>query len=100
MCCEYVVSKSMTVMESVHQTVSLENSDAVTNAVHTADCRPAANEAKVCWIGEKPSPYQPDHQVELLHLQAEADALLIKLQASEQQKLSQKTAVTTAAAFC
>lgn len=103
MCCEYVVSKSMTVMESVHQTVNLESANALTDAERPADCRPAANEAKVCWIGEKPSPYHPDHQVELLHLQAEADALLIKLQASEQQKLSKlskTTAVTTAAAFC
>ncbi|MEL7332034.1 MAG: hypothetical protein AAFN12_07280 [Cyanobacteria bacterium J06560_2] len=39
-----------------------------------------ANNDKVCWIEVKRYPYQPDHQVELLHLQAEADALLIKLQ--------------------
>ncbi len=38
---------------------------------------------KVCWIELKRYPYQPDHQVELLHLQAEADALLIKLQAAQ-----------------
>ncbi len=42
-------------------------------------------EAKVCWIEIKRYPYQPDHQVELLHLQAEADALLIMLQAAEQK---------------
>jgi len=48
--------------------------------------KPAADDAKVCWIEVKRYPYQPDHQVELLHLQAEADALLIKLQASSQQK--------------
>lgn len=40
----------------------------------------AKDEAKVCWIEVKRYPYQPDHQVELLHLQAEADALIIKLQ--------------------
>ena len=33
----------------------------------------------------KPSPYQPSHQVELLHLQAEADALIVKLQAAGQR---------------
>ncbi|MGB3291957.1 MAG: hypothetical protein WBB01_03075, partial [Phormidesmis sp.] len=32
---------------------------------------------KVCWIEIKRYPYKPDQQVELLHLQAEADALLI-----------------------
>ena len=44
-----------------------------------------ASSSKVCWIGEKPSPYQPDHQVELLHLQAEVDVLMVKLQAAGQQ---------------
>lgn len=47
-------------------------------------------EDKVCWIEMKRYPYQPDQQVELLHLQAEADALLIKLQASGQKKLAEK----------
>ncbi len=42
-------------------------------------------DAKVCWIEVKRYPYKPDHQVELLHLQAEADALLIMLQAAEQK---------------
>lgn len=41
---------------------------------------PADSDKKVCWIEVKRCPYQPNHQVELLHLQAEADALLIKLQ--------------------
>ena len=45
-----------------------------------------ANESKrICWVGEKRSPYQADIQVELMHLQAEADALLIKLQAQKAQ---------------
>jgi len=30
-----------------------------------------------------PYPYQPDHQVELLHLQAELDALMLQLQAAQ-----------------
>ncbi|MGD1899523.1 MAG: hypothetical protein ACFB16_21575 [Phormidesmis sp.] len=45
----------------------------------------AGNDDKVCWIEVKRYPYQPDHQVELLHLQAEADALLIKLQSAANQ---------------
>lgn len=47
-------------------------------------------EDKVCWIETKQYPYQPDQQVELLHLQAEADALIIKLQATGQKKLAAK----------
>lgn len=43
--------------------------------------RPAHDSDRVCWAGMKRYPYHPDHQVELLHLQAEADALIIKLQA-------------------
>ncbi len=46
-------------------------------------------EDKVCWIETKQYPYQPDQQVELLHLQAEADALIIKLQATGQRKLAE-----------
>jgi len=45
---------------------------------------------KVCWIEVKSYPYQPDHQVELLHLQAEADALLIKLQTARSRHSSQQ----------
>lgn len=37
----------------------------------------------------KACPYQPDHQVELLHLQAEADALMVKIQAAGQRQLEQ-----------
>ena len=36
----------------------------------------------------KHSSYQENHQVELLHLQAEADALLMKLQAINQERLA------------
>lgn len=52
----------------------------------------AVNE-KVCWIEIKHYPYQPDHQVELLHLQAEADALLIKLQARGQKHRVEETSL-------
>ncbi|MGB3789919.1 MAG: hypothetical protein WA949_18055 [Phormidesmis sp.] len=47
--------------------------------------QPASDSDKVCWIEVQRYPYHPDHQVELLHLQAEADALIIKLQASERR---------------
>lgn len=56
-----------------------------------------AEDAKVCWIEVKRYPYQPDHQVELLHLQAEADALIIKLQAISQQQHSETLGEETAA---
>ncbi|MEO0538729.1 MAG: hypothetical protein AAF215_33330 [Cyanobacteria bacterium P01_A01_bin.123] len=43
---------------------------------------------KICWIEVKSYPYKADHQVELLHLQAEADALLVELQAVNQRRVS------------
>ena len=82
----------MPLTESVNQgsqTVSAKTSAASVGPSPTAEPKSAArkeavasDEAKVCWIEVKRYPYQPDHQVELLHLQAEADALLIKLQAA------------------
>lgn len=45
-----------------------------------------SSDNQVCWIEVKQYPYQPDHQVELLHLQAEADALLLQLQATHQKR--------------
>lgn len=44
------------------------------------------DERAVCWLGVKRSPYQLNHHVELLHLQAEAEALLMKLQNINQPK--------------
>jgi hypothetical protein len=46
---------------------------------------PAADD-KICWIEVQQSPYPPDQQVELLHLQAEAEALLLQLQAMHQRR--------------
>jgi hypothetical protein len=46
---------------------------------------PAADDA-LCLIAVHQMPYLPDQQVELLHLQAEADALLLHLQSAIQQK--------------
>jgi hypothetical protein len=46
---------------------------------------PAADD-KICWIEVRQAPYPPDQQVELLHLQAEAEALLLQLQAMHQRR--------------
>lgn len=48
---------------------------------------PAAND-KICWIEVRQAPYHPNQQVELLHLQAEAEALLLQLQAKHQRRQS------------
>ncbi|MGC1306736.1 MAG: hypothetical protein WA885_05870 [Phormidesmis sp.] len=66
-----------------------ESADGRSADERNADNRPAADD-RVCWIEVKQFPYQPDHQVELLHLQAEADALLIKLQAASQKRAIEK----------
>lgn len=50
------------------------------------ETQPAADD-RICWIEVNRYPYQPDLQVELLHLQAEADALLLQLQAASQKRL-------------
>lgn len=71
----------MSVIEQKHPAalpVSTESSARVSGS--------ATGDASVCWIEVKHYPYQPDHQVELLHLQAEADALIIKLQAAGQKQ--------------
>ena len=44
---------------------------------------------KVCLIQTAHLPYLPDQQVELLHLQAEADALILQLQAIQQKRQTQ-----------
>ena len=54
-------------------------------AVKQTNNTASAGAEKICWLEVKRYPYQPDHQVELMHLQAEADALLIKLQARKAQ---------------
>ena len=48
---------------------------------------PAADD-RICWIEVSQTSYGPDHQVELLHLQAQADALLLQLQTLQQQRQS------------
>ena len=53
--------------------------------------QPANDSDQLCWIQMKEYPYHPDHQVELLHLQAEADALMIKLQTVNRKDIQGKT---------
>lgn len=55
------------------------------NDLPQPETAPAAD-SRICWVEVKQYPYQPDHQVELLHLQAEADALLLQLQALSQRR--------------
>ncbi|MEM8503297.1 MAG: hypothetical protein AAF716_09115 [Cyanobacteria bacterium P01_D01_bin.1] len=52
---------------------------------HVEGNQPASDSDRVCWAELKRYPYHPDHQVELLHLQAEADALIIKLRAANRE---------------
>jgi hypothetical protein len=67
--------------------VNRANASAVAPDLEPADRETApATDDQICWIGVSQSPYGPDHQVELLHLQAEADALLLHLQALQQQR--------------
>lgn len=57
----------------------------VTEAPLVSETAPAPDD-KICWIELRQVPYPPDQQVELLHLQAEAEALLLQLQAMHQRR--------------
>ncbi|MEO0768448.1 MAG: hypothetical protein AAFY72_03290 [Cyanobacteria bacterium J06649_4] len=83
-------TRTRAVQPSGTEAESLRSAEARTAGINSTENRPAADDDKVCWIEMKRYPYQADHQVELLHLQAEADALLIRLQASSQRKSSEK----------
>ncbi|PSN11849.1 hypothetical protein C7271_24135 [filamentous cyanobacterium CCP5] len=65
---------------------SPEFSQSTQSVAGTSGSEPAALSDRVCWVELKQYQYQPDHQVELLHLQAEADALLLQLQAIRQRR--------------
>lgn len=56
---------------------------------------PAAD--KICWLEVRQAPYHPSQQVELLHLQAEAEALLLQLQAKHQRRQSNPDGVVAPA---
>ncbi len=76
--------------DSLQQPASDAQSDAAATAALTIaptsrETAPAADE-KICWIEVRESPYPPDQQVELLHLQAEAEALLLQLQTLQHRR--------------
>lgn len=50
-------------------------------SVASRQTQPAPDDKNIYWAELKSYPYQPDIQVEILHLQAEADALLLQLKA-------------------
>ncbi len=84
---QYVVSKYMSEIMPLTQ-----QSPAASFSSRPAKGNQPANDSdKVCWIEVQRYPYHPDHQVELLHLQAEVDALIIKLQATERRNAQRET---------
>ncbi|NEQ48875.1 MAG: hypothetical protein F6K11_01915 [Leptolyngbya sp. SIO3F4] len=50
-------------------------------SVARRETQPASDNKRIFLAELKRYPYQPDVQVEILHLQAEADALLLQLKA-------------------
>lgn len=72
------VSSSESSLPTSDTAVDLSQADSSETAPATDD--------QICWIEVRQSTYQPDQQVELLHLQAEADALLLQLQALRQKR--------------
>ncbi|PSR18642.1 hypothetical protein C8255_06410 [filamentous cyanobacterium CCP3] len=58
-----------------------------TGAPSARETAPALDD-KICWIELHQAPYPPNQQVELLHLQAEAETLLLQLQAVHQRRHS------------
>ncbi len=79
----------MPLTKSANQVPETVSSETISSSRQTGAASVSVIEAeKVCWIEVKRYPYQPDHQVELLHLQAEVDALLIKLQSAQAKSFS------------
>ncbi|MEM9903677.1 MAG: hypothetical protein AAF921_01440 [Cyanobacteria bacterium P01_D01_bin.44] len=75
-------------MKTLSSDISKSADQPVAERSVNRETTPASNAAQICWIEVKQYPYQPDHQVELLHLQAQADALLLQLQAVQQKRLA------------
>lgn len=67
-------------MKTVSKTKTISESVPSTHA-STRETQPASDDKKIYLTELKSYPYQPDIQVEILHLQAEADALLLQLKA-------------------
>ncbi|MEA5462667.1 hypothetical protein [Leptothoe sp. PORK10 BA2] len=61
---------------SVNKTIT-ESVSSTSNA--SRETQPASDDKKIYLAELKSYPYQPSIQVEVLHLQAEADALLLQL---------------------
>jgi hypothetical protein len=70
------------VVDNPNVQVSGSESDSTVKATSNA----VISDHHLCLIEVKQMPYLPDQQVELLHLQAEADALLLQLQAMQQKR--------------
>ena len=67
-------------MKTVSQAKMITES-ALSAGTPNRETQPASNDKKIYLAELKSYPYQPDIQVEILHLQAEADALLLQLKA-------------------
>lgn len=67
-------------MKTVSETKATSQAVLSPNASNR-ETQPASDDKKIYLAELKRYPYQPDIQVEILHLQAEADALLLQLQA-------------------
>ena len=67
-------------MKTVSQTKMISES-ALNADAPSRETQPASDDKKIYLAELKSYPYQPDIQVEILHLQAEADALLLQLKA-------------------
>ena len=67
-------------MKTLSETKSITEPVASVSAAKR-ETKPASGDKTIYMAELKRYPYQPDIQVEILHLQAEADALLLQLQA-------------------
>lgn len=67
-------------MKAISET-KVTTESATNNQVVSRQTQPASDDKKIYMATLKRYPYQPDIQVEILHLQAEADALLLQLKA-------------------
>jgi hypothetical protein len=67
----------------------LSSDQVVVNAQHPVETTPTSDSSTSVAVQARKLPYQENHQVELMHLQAEIEALLQHLQTLKQQRLSE-----------
>ena len=67
-------------MKTISETKTISGSVSSVGS-SSRETQPASDDKKIYLAELKRYPYQPDIQVEVLHLQAEADALLLQLKA-------------------